>query len=52
MLVRSRQKAVRTIACDGEEVDGWFTDPNSRDTDGDGYSDGEEVAWGDDPLYW
>ena len=26
------------------------TDPNNPDTDGDGYSDGEEVANGFDPL--
>ncbi len=28
----------------------WKTDPNNRDTDGDGYLDGEEVAAGHDPT--
>ena len=28
----------------------YGTDPKKRDTDGDGYSDGEEVANGHDPL--
>lgn len=33
----------------GEEVDVWGTDPLSPDTDGDGVSDGDEVAAGLDP---
>jgi hypothetical protein len=34
---------------DYEEENTYFTDPNKADTDGDGVSDGEEVAGGFDP---
>jgi len=37
---------------DGEEVHTYHTDPVKSDTDGDGFSDGDEVAWGTDPLSW
>ncbi|MHA1247020.1 MAG: hypothetical protein ACTSPE_06810, partial [Candidatus Thorarchaeota archaeon] len=35
---------------DGDEYYVYHTDPRLRDTDGDGYSDGTEVAVGTDPL--
>jgi hypothetical protein len=35
---------------DREEHDRWRTDPRSPDTDGDGFSDLFEVAYGSDPL--
>ncbi|MFZ0728271.1 MAG: MopE-related protein [Desulfobacterales bacterium] len=35
---------------DFEEVNQYGTDPNKADTDGDGFSDGEEVAGGYDPA--
>lgn len=35
---------------DGDEYYVYGTDPASRDTDGDGYSDGTEIAVGTDPL--
>jgi hypothetical protein len=37
---------------DGQEVHTYHTDPIKSDTDGDGFSDGEEVRWGTDPLTW
>jgi hypothetical protein len=38
---------------DGDEVDGYGTDPESWDTDGDRLSDGEELfVAGSDPLLW
>jgi hypothetical protein len=37
---------------DGQEVHTYHTDPTLSDTDGDGFSDGEEVRWGTDPLTW
>ena len=35
--------------CNGAER-ALGTNPARRDTDGDGWTDGEEVAWGSDPL--
>ena len=35
---------------DTEEILVWGTDPDSPDTDGDGISDGDEIAMGTDPL--
>jgi hypothetical protein len=35
---------------DNDEESYWNTDPNSPDTDGDNFLDGEEVASGHDPL--
>ncbi|MGD8953956.1 MAG: MopE-related protein [Desulfobacterales bacterium] len=35
---------------DFEELNTYFTDPNSADTDRDGFSDGEEIAGGFDPF--
>jgi len=37
---------------DGQEARIYHTDPIKSDTDGDGFSDGEEVRWGTDPLTW
>jgi len=37
---------------DGEEVNGYHTDPLKRDTDGDEVSDGDEVNNGTDPLVY
>ena len=35
---------------DGEEINTHLTDPLAEDTDGDGISDGDEVAQGSNPL--